>query len=355
MLNRHRDHAREVVAGPRALEVVARLAHPPRVAQHPREEPRLAGGRLGREAEGGLEPEVVGLEDHRVAQPGVLVVPPRQQDDGAQIHGAPPPLAEDAAPDLHAPDPLRVRRHLDGRNDVGQIEANRRVRSGVHADAPWSADEIARRERPPLALPPVLWGPDDVAVLPPELRVDVEQRLHPVVARRQLAQARVGVAVGAGVDDHRLPRLDALDVGREEGHAAVPLPRRVVGGDARLGLRRRGQGQEEAAGQRAVVEAGRVADLDAEGSRRRGFTGLATRHRRADGQDHGGGQDKAAHEGQQCAHRHSPTLRAATSRQPAVPPGAGAPTPPVFPVPTCVLPQVRGLKPRHRHPFLPPV
>ena len=335
MLNRDRDHAREVVARPRLLEVVPRLAHPSRVAPHPVEEPRLARGRLGREAEGGLEPEVVGLEDHGVPPPGVVVVAAGQQDDGAQVHGVSPPFAEDTAPDLHALDPLGVRRNLDRGKDVGELQADRRLRSRVYAHAPRNADEVARRERPALALPLVLRGPDDAAVLPAELRVDVEQRLHPVVARRQLAQARVGIAVGAGVDEHRPARLDGLDVGREEGHPPVALPRRVVGGDAGLGLRGRGQGQEEAAGQRAVVEAGRVADLDAEERRRRGFAGLATRHRRAKGQDHGEGQEEAANEGEPCAHRHSPTPRAATS------------------IDTGNVSRLRAPRPLRRHPLLP--
>ena len=284
MLNRHREHAREVVARPRPLEVVPGLAHPPRVAHHPREEPRPARGRLGREAEGGLEPEVVGLEDHGVPPPGVVVVAAGQQDDGAQVHGVPPPLAENTAPDLHALDPLGVRRNLDRGKDVGELQADRRLRSGVYTHAPRGADEVARRERPALALPLVLRGPDDVAVLPAELRVDVEQRLDPVVARRQLAQARVRIAVGAGVDEHRPAWFDPRHVGGEEGHAAVALPRRVVGGDAGLGLRGRGQGQEEAAGQRAVVKIDAVGDLDAEPRRLPGAGGLATRCAGAGGQ-----------------------------------------------------------------------
>ena len=103
-----------------------------------------------------------------------------------------------------------------------------------------------------------------MAILAVVLRVHVHQRLHPVVASRQLAQACVGIAVRSRVDDHGFARLDVDHVGREERHAAVALPRGVVGGDPGLGVRRRADGQEETASEWTVVDAGGVADFDTE-------------------------------------------------------------------------------------------
>ena len=294
MLNRHRDHAREVVVGPRPLEVVSRLAHPARLAHHLGEELRATRRRLRREPEGGFQLEVVRFEDDRVAQLRMLVVAPGQQDDGPQIQGVSPPFAQDAALDLHAPDPLGVRRRLDGWNHVGEFEADRRLRCRVHCHALRGADEVARRERPALAFPLILRRPDDMAVLAAVLRVDMNQRLHPVVAGRELPQTCVGIAIRRGIDDHRFARDDAVHVGREEGHPAVALPRGVVGRYPGLRFLRRAEAQEEPPGQRTFMDVGGVADLDAEPRRRPTLDYLITGRRGARGQGQDDGQESVA-------------------------------------------------------------
>ena len=318
MLERHRDHAREVVTGPRPLEVVAGFAHPARGVPQPVEESRLVRRRLGREAEGGVQLEVVGLDDHRVAQVGPVVVAARQQDDGAQVHRLAPPLAQDTAADLHSPDPLGVRRHVDGRQDIDERQADRRLRARVDAHAPRLADEVAGRERPALALPLVLGSPEDVAVPAAILRVDVDQGLHPVVARRQLPELRVGIADRPGVDDHGLARGDAGHVGREEGHAAVALPGRAVGGDPRLGFRGGAEGQEEPPGQRPVVQVGRVADLEAEAGRRSVLRRGVSRRSQRGGHGEERGRREPEREGQACSHRTASRRLGAIVRRPAL-------------------------------------
>ena len=182
---------------------------------------------------------------------------------------------------------------LDGRELARELQLDRCARGRVHANASRSADEVARREGPALTLPLVLRGPDDVAVLAAVLRVDMEQRLHPVVARRQFTQARVGIAVRRGVDDHRLARSGIGHVRREEGHAAIALPRGVVGRDPRLRVRRRAEPQEETSGERAVVDGGGVADLDTQPRRRLVLRDYVARRLHAAGQQQDRGKDKA--------------------------------------------------------------
>src|SRR4029079_18360961 len=78
------------------------------------------------------------------------------------------------------------------------------------------AVDVPRRTLPVLPLPLVHVQPDDLPVGARELRVDVDERLHPVLACRQIRQSRERMTPFATSDRPRRPRLDGVDELREE-------------------------------------------------------------------------------------------------------------------------------------------
>ena len=72
---------------------------------------------------------------HRgVAHIRVRFVAPWQQDRCANGDGPAPEGAQELASNLHALDPLVVGRHIDGGDDLGQVEFDDIARLGVEAD-----------------------------------------------------------------------------------------------------------------------------------------------------------------------------------------------------------------------------
>ena len=78
------------------------------------------------------------------------------------------------------------------------------------------ADQVARRAREVLALPLIHVGPDRVPIAAGKLRVDIGQRLHVVVAGRDVAQRMWGIAQCRIVDFSRFPCGERTDVDTEE-------------------------------------------------------------------------------------------------------------------------------------------
>ncbi len=98
------------------------------------------------------------------------------------------------------------------------------------------AVQIAGRSVPLLPFPLVHVGLDRVAVGASERRVDIDHRLHPVVAGGDLRDRRERSAARGGVDDRGRARRQAVDVDAEhrlrreaaahlEPRLAVVLPR----------------------------------------------------------------------------------------------------------------------------------
>jgi hypothetical protein len=135
---------------------------------------------------------------------------------------APPELRERRRLHAEAFHPLRVRRHLDRRDRAVGDEADGRRLRGVERDAARGGVEVPRRDVPLLPLPPVVVQPDDLAVGAAELRVDVDEPLHPVVAGGQVGEVPDGGAEVGAVDGGRRAGEEAHDVAPEHrrAHAA---------------------------------------------------------------------------------------------------------------------------------------
>ena len=212
---------------------------------------------------------------HRVLH-GRRGVVARQQHRGAEIDRPAPELREQRTLDLEALDPRGVGRHLHCRDLVRRRQLDRLGRC-VDAHALHFAIEVAGRDVPVLPFPLVVVHPHHVTVGALELGVDVDEPLHEVVARRQVAQARHRRAEIGHVDDGALARRQLLDVTAEERRAGASdlQPRLAVVGA--------GHHHVDAAGDRARVDAGGERDLDAHaaaGRRRlRGHAGYGGHYR----------------------------------------------------------------------------
>ena len=151
---------------------------------------------------------------------------------------------------------LGVRGHGDGGDHLVGDELDR-LGGRVDADLLRLAVEIAGRDVPVLPFPLVVVHPHGVAVGALELGVDVDERLHEVVAGRQVLQARHRRAQIGRVDDGGLSRRQVLDVAAEERRAgAADL-------QARLALVGARDHEVDAAGDRLLLHRWRHGDLDA--------------------------------------------------------------------------------------------
>src|SRR5262245_47738546 len=198
--------------------------------------------------------------DHRVSHLRMRRVVFRQGDRRAEIDRLAPPLAQNLALNLDALYRVRVRRHLHRRNDLVGHQANRRGRivgGGIEMQLHGSAVEVAWRPPPVLTLPLIHVQPHGVAIGALELRVDVDERLHPIIARGNLAQARDGVAEIVGADRRRRVRREHVDVLAEERRA------RRIGLLDRRPIVHTADRNVDASCHRRAAGRGREADLDA--------------------------------------------------------------------------------------------
>jgi hypothetical protein len=198
---------------------------------------------------------------------------------------------------------------------LGAVEAHRRRR----------AQQVAGRQVPVLALAAVPGQLHRVAVGGAQGLVDVEHRLHRVLARRQLGETGDRVAEDAGADHRFLPRRQPFDVDAEDLGAGE------LGGDleARLALAAGRDDQQHASvhGLGALLGAEGDGELEAGGGRRQqqsedGEAGDG----RMDGR-HGGSRRRVAGRVKDTANalcaRPMPTSRP-SSAPPASAPSAGA-------------------------------
>src|ERR1017187_10128805 len=228
MLERDRNHAREIVAAPVLVELVARLPAPAAIRRWPLAEP-----------ERGVQTEMTLYIYPRILLAGMLVVTLRQQHRRAQIDRMSPELCEHGALYLDVLHPRGVGRQLDRWNYLTGLQFY--VVSGrrVQMDLANLAIQIARRPREVLALPFVHVGPHHVAVGTMELRVDIDYGLHVVIACRNLLQTARRVSRRGAIHDRRNHRLELVDVACEERCLSSP------GADLLDGFRRLRLGERD--------------------------------------------------------------------------------------------------------------
>ena len=179
--------------------------------------PQLVEFAAAPEAPRGVEREVPLDVVDRVLDVGMLVVILRQEDRGAEIDRLPPPLGQDLALDLDPLHHVGVGRRRDRRDDLVGDQRDRRRRRRVDAHPDRIAEEISGRTFPVLAFPLVHVHPHRVPVGAREARVDVDERLHPVLAGGDVGKAADGMAAILGAERHRCAGLQLIDVLRKSG------------------------------------------------------------------------------------------------------------------------------------------
>ena len=140
------------------------------------------------------------IDDERIARLRVRVEPFGHEDVRAQEHRPSPELREALALDPLVADVLRGRRIGNGRDRLVERDLHRAGGRGIDRDLARRAVQVAGRAVPLLALAAVHGQLDRVAVAAAERLVPVQQRLHRVRARGQLAQRLQRIAEDAGLE-----------------------------------------------------------------------------------------------------------------------------------------------------------
>ncbi len=186
---------------------------------------------------------------HRI--PGCLaIVIARQQHRRAKVDWPAPEPGQHRTLELEALDECRVRRDPDWRDHLIGDKLDRAGLRRVEVELPRRAVQIPWRTVPALAFPLIVVHPEYVAVGAAKLGVDVDHRLHEVVARWNLRETGDGRAEVSSVDDRGLSRREPIDVATEERHTraadlqpglalVVPRDHDVNAPCDRLGMRRR--------------------------------------------------------------------------------------------------------------------
>ena len=170
---------------------------------------------------GALEREMPLDVVDRIVGVRMRVVVLRQQHRGAEKDRMPPPFRQDLALDLDALDERGVGRQPEPAEST--LSATSLIGAGrrrIDRDLRRLAVEIAGRALPVLSFPLIHVHPHRVAVRARKARVDVHERLHPVLAGRNVAQARERMAAIGGAD-HR-PRRQAAAARRTSRRAERP-------------------------------------------------------------------------------------------------------------------------------------
>ena len=187
MLDRDHQHPREVGRCPLLKKLIRRIGPA-----------CVRSWRLPEAAQ--LSSEVPMVDHQRIARRRMLGEPLRQENDGAEVHRPAPELGEQGALHAHVLHVLRVLRLRQGRDLLVERQVDRRVAAQIDMHFDRLVVKIARRPVPLLAFALIHVELDDVPVAAMEGRVFVEDRLHPVFAGRNIADALQRIAEGAGVD-----------------------------------------------------------------------------------------------------------------------------------------------------------
>src|SRR6266446_2890035 len=219
MLERHGYQAGEIGSAPRPIELEAGLARTARESRRPFL--RGLGSAVGRKPERWVEGEVPLLVHGGIATGRISVVAARQQHRGAEVDGTSPPGGEQLALNLDVLDPLRIRRQIHRGERARELEPDRVGSGRIEMHLADRAHQIPRRLVELLAFPLIVVQPQRMSVRAVELRVHVEQRLHVVVARGDLLQARYRIAEGGAVDHPGRAGRELRNVHAEEGGAVA--------------------------------------------------------------------------------------------------------------------------------------
>ncbi len=269
MLQRHHDHARRAVGQPVLVEVVVLAVETHRCAQR----------------------EMTLVIHDRVVHMRMLVVATRQQHRRAKVDRLPPPPAQDRALELDVLHVARVGRLLHRWNHLVGHQPDRLAGARIEMHLDRLAIQVARRTLPVLSFPVIHVQPHRVPVGARKAGVDVDERLHPVIAGRQVRQAGDRRTKIAAVDHGRLAGLECMHVMAEQRH---PGGRSLLDGWLVVGA---ADGHVHATGDRAGMGRVREADLDAWA-----VAGRGVHSRRCKRQDQASDQQRA----QSTFHADSP-------------------------------------------------
>src|SRR5690348_9609421 len=161
----------------------------------------------------------------------MFVVTLWQKDDGPDVDRMAPELCEHVALNLDVLDELSVGGYLHRWDGAGQIQAHVVTSSGIEVHALHFAVEIPRGAIKVLPFPLVHVRPNRVAVRAVKLGVNIDQRLHVVVARGDFAQAAQRIAKRSPVNYGGAARCESFYVGAEYGRGVSP----TTGLQTRLG------------------------------------------------------------------------------------------------------------------------
>src|SRR5688572_12575836 len=123
------------------------------------------------------------------------------------MHRPAPEFSEQLALNLDVLNVPGVFGWLDRRNDLVESNFDRPIMARINCEFDWRAVEISRRAAPLLAFATIHGELHHVPVFTFESFVNVQERLHPILARLQLRNRFEGITERAGVNRRGLAGL----------------------------------------------------------------------------------------------------------------------------------------------------
>jgi hypothetical protein len=215
----------------------------------------------------------------------------RQQQRRAEVDRASPELGQRRTLELDALHVLVVGGHLNRRDDLVGDELDHRLLFRIEVHFRRCAVDVAGRARPVLTFPLIVVHPEHVAIGALELRVDVHDGLHPVVAGGNVGHVEDRRAELHSIDHRRRTRREMLDVVSEHRRTDAPDLK------SRLGRLSAADDRVDASSQRLVADrrgdANLERDLRASGRSGKNHRGLRARETWRD--ERGDGEESDQH------------------------------------------------------------